>query len=166
MAAETITQRFLVTDGGWRPLVLEKAYIYHGYVDLDARTAITLRIKGDGEATLVLNTSGGAFAKAEFECDIAIEDANDMLKRCHGAVVEKIRHLVIDDGQRWAIDVYTKIRREKPPRPLVIAEAELARDAASRPSMPDWIDPTAAASDAYSELNLALRGLPSSEKPP
>jgi CYTH domain-containing protein len=164
--AGSVAHRFLVKGSGWQPLVLEKAYFYHGYVDRDVRTAITLRIKGDGEAKLVLNTSGGAIEAAEFECDISIADATELLKRCKGAVVEKIRHWVIDDGQRWTVDVYVKIQKKKPSRPLVIAEMGSAQDGTSPKPKPDWIAPAAAASDAYSDLALALNGLPLSEKPP
>ncbi|MGZ8395389.1 MAG: CYTH domain-containing protein [Rhodoplanes sp.] len=86
----------------------------------NGRVAIRISIDGEDRATLTIKTAQPAVLRHEYEYDIPIEDAEELLGLRDGAVIEKTRHEVPIGEVVWEIDVFAGENAG-----LVIAEVEL-----------------------------------------
>lgn len=128
MASE-IERKFLVRGDTWMPGpegVLQR----QGYLSVEDPT-VRVRIEG-GRATLTVKGAQVGLSRPEFEYEIPIEDAEELLKLCPFAV-EKTRYIREFGGRRWEVDVFHDANEG-----LVIAEIELAREDEAF-ALPLWI---------------------------
>lgn len=152
--AKEIERKFLVSGDRWRRLAdggtgLRQAYI----LAMDDRS-VRVRISGGKRAQLTTKISKSAVVREEFEYDIPLDDAEDMMRQAIGGVIEKTRYHVPHGGFTWEIDVY-----QGDLRGLIIAEVEMESET-DRPPIPDWIGREVTGNYRYSNHYLALEGLP------
>lgn len=119
MAIE-IERKFRVVDSAWMSSVSRRRRIRQAYLTKNGRVAIRIRIDGEDRATLTIKTAQPAVLRHEYEYDIPIEDAEELLGLRDGAVIEKTRHEVPIGEVVWEIDVFAGENAG-----LVIAEVEL-----------------------------------------
>lgn len=124
MAKET-ERKFLLNDDSWRTLVHSSAFFCQAYIPtLPGRKHITARVRLAGEkAFLTLKNSpaeSSSFSRSEFEYPIPAEDAKILLEEFCGKKVEKTRHIVFHEGNKWEIDEFSGDNQG-----LIIAEIEL-----------------------------------------
>ena len=119
MATE-IERKFLVTGEGWRRLATKSTQIRQGYLSSNAKATVRVRSKDDREALITLKGAVRGMTRAEYEYEIPIEDARELLVMAEPHVIEKVRHLVPFGGLVWEVDEFA-VRHEG----LVIAEVEL-----------------------------------------
>ena len=105
MAVE-IERKFHVIDLMWMASVSHKRRIRQAYLTKNGRVAIRIRIDGEDRATLKIKTAQPAVLRHEYEYDIPIEDAEELLGLRDGAVIEKTRHEVPIGEVVWEIDVF------------------------------------------------------------
>lgn len=87
--------------------------------------------------------------RAEFEYDIPLADARELMKNhCGGRIVEKTRYLVPYGGFTWEIDVYGGELAG-----VAIAEIELP-DMRTEFARPDWLGTEVTGDENYRKLNL------------
>ena len=122
MAVE-IERKFLVADAGWQKLATKKTRIRQAYLAGDGKASIRVRIKDDGSATLTIKSRGAELRRLELEYPIPAADAEAMIGLRHGAVVEKVRHIVPCAGTTWEVDVFAGENAG-----LIIAEVELPHE--------------------------------------
>jgi adenylate cyclase len=128
-----IERKFLVAGDGWQKHVVQSGAIVQGY--LTDGGAVTLRIRIIEQSTALLTIKGArqGLSRPEFEYDIPLTDARDMLALAGGAVIRKRRFLLDLSGGEWIVDVF-----EGEHHGLVLAEVELpAPDAVV--TLPDWL---------------------------
>jgi CYTH domain-containing protein len=78
----------------------------------------------DHKATIAVKGKQKGFARPEFEYEIPMSDAEEMLRTmCDNRRLEKDRHYVPHAGFVWEIDVYDGILKG-----VVIAEIELDKE--------------------------------------
>lgn len=148
MALE-IERKFLVSD----PTVLDtavcKTHIRQGYLSLLPEATVRVRIKGEKAFLTVKGLNTGAI-RHEWEYEIPVTDAEEMLQLSQGTIVDKVRHIVTDDnGLTWEIDVFAS------PRPgLILAEVELA-SADANITLPDWIGEEVTSDPQYFNSSIA-----------
>ncbi|MCP9808562.1 CYTH domain-containing protein [Cyanobium sp. HWJ4-Hawea] len=130
MALE-IERRFLVRGEEWRELIAWQAHLQQGYLvsgpeglTLRVRTATstaTAKAEAGQQAWLTLKTaaSDGGLVRQEFEYDIPLADAQDLLAIAPSQL-SKRRHGLSLAGGDWVLDVF-----EGSNAPLVVAEVEL-----------------------------------------
>ncbi|WP_242126608.1 CYTH domain-containing protein [Sphingobium sp. Sx8-8] len=153
MAVE-IERKFLVVDDGWRRTadggrVLRQAYVTH-----DPRASVRVRLSDD-RAWLTLKSGRAGIVRDEFEYEISLADAEDMLDRlCTGPVIEKTRYRVPHGGRIWEVDVFAGRANG-----LVLAEIELrAPDEAF--DLPDWVGREVTADPRFRNSAIALVSMP------
>ena len=130
MAME-IERKFLVDKNKWKPTV-EGEKIAQGYLQYDVNKVVRVRIKGDkGYLTVKGKTDG--ISRLEFEYEIPVNDAEEMLVLCGGGVVEKIRYEIPFKGYVWEVDEFFGENEG-----LLMAEVEM-KNADEKPQIPDWI---------------------------
>ena len=130
-----IERKFLVKNDLWRTEVESSATLKQGYLARGRSSVVRVRI-ADQRATLTIKGDRHGISCAEFEYEIPLADAEEMLVRlCHEHVIDKVRHQVRHGGHVWDLDVFHGANA-----PLVIAEIELTSE--HEPFvMPPWAGP-------------------------
>ena len=126
-----IERKFLVTGEAW------KAYpgvtIRQGYLTTDPERTVRVRTKGEKGFLTVKGKTVGA-VRAEYEYEIPVEDANQMLDTlCHRPLIEKTRYHAPFGEHLWEVDLFFGENEG-----LVVAEVELS-DEEEEPEMPIWV---------------------------
>ena len=118
--AQEIERKFLVT-GDYRSSATSSSRIAQGYICCDGRT-VRVRIRGDrGYLTIKGPSPDGGLSRYEWETEIALDDARDLMKLCRGGVIDKTRYLVPFGGHTFEVDEFYGDNEG-----LVVAEVELS----------------------------------------
>ena len=113
-----------------------------------------VRVKDDVEAFLTIKSAGAGSSRLEFEYPIPVHEAKALFGLRIGHIVEKRRHIVVVEGQRWEVDVFHGALEG-----LVLAELELD-NADQHIHKPDWLGDDVTDDRRYYNASLALNGLP------
>lgn len=125
----------------------EGTRIAQGYFDIDNPTT-RVRIKGDeGYITIKGPTEG--LSRAEYEYQIPLKDAEEMLREFCVDTLYKTRHLKKIGGHTWEIDVFGGDNNL-----LTIAEIELGSEDEAF-EKPEWLKEEVSLDSRYFNSNLA-----------
>jgi CYTH domain-containing protein len=97
MAIE-IERKFLVVGEEWRSA--PAVYFCQGYLNRAKERTVRVRVAGDLGYLTIKGVSEGA-SRAEFEYEIPLADAKQLLALCDGPVIEKYRRKVEVAGKTW-----------------------------------------------------------------
>jgi len=131
---QEIERKYLLKNDLWRPLAERSVRMKQRYLPLceDAGSG-RVRIAGD-HAFLTLKTRVKGFSRGEFEYEIPIADAEQIMDSiCTGPTVEKMRYIVPFAGHVWEIDEFAGANAG-----LILAEIEL-RSETETFELPPWI---------------------------
>ena len=129
--AQEIEKKFLVA-GEFKESAKKATRITQGYLSSVPERTVRVRVKGEkGYITVkgIGNDSGAS--RFEWEKEIPVEDAQELLKICEPGVIDKTRYLVDCDGHTFEVDEFYGDNEG-----LVVAEVELSdeNEAFTRPS--------------------------------
>jgi len=130
---QEIERKFLV-KGEFMPFVSKSTRIVQGYLSSVPERTVRVRIKGDkGFLTIkgIGNDSGAS--RFEFEKEITVDEANDLLKICEPGVIDKVRHLVKVEPYTFEVDEFHGENEG-----LTVAEIELPDENAAF-DRPEWL---------------------------
>src|SRR5574344_172107 len=132
MAIE-IERKFLV-KGDFTKGVCESERIVQGYICSTPGRTVRVRIRGKaGFLTIKGPSDEKGLSRYEFEQQISLSDANQLMKLCESGVIDKVRNLVHCGKRVWEIDVFHGANEG-----LIIAEIELGSE--NEPfEKPDWL---------------------------
>ena len=132
--AQEIERKFLV-QGDFKPLVIKETRITQGYLSSVPERTVRVRIKGDkGFMTIkgIGNESGAS--RYEWEREISIEDAKELLAICESGVIDKTRFIVKADGDLvFEVDEFYGENEG-----LTVAEIELPTEGTAF-TKPSWL---------------------------
>jgi adenylate cyclase len=132
MALE-IERKFLLSGSAWRGEVQQRRLLRQAYLANTGRCSIRVRV-AEQQAWLSVKAMTPGVARAEYEVQIPVTDATEMLERLReGAIVEKWRHIVPHAGHDWEIDEFLGDNAG-----LVIAEIELESEDEGF-ARPEWL---------------------------
>lgn len=144
-----IERKFLLRDETWRREADAGVDYRQGYLHSNANIAIRVRAAGDG-AWLTIKGGTTGITRQEFEYEIPVSDANDMLQHlCRKPVIEKRRHRIARGGHVWEIDVFGGANAG-----LVLAEVELG-DADEAFERPAWLGEEVSGDERYYNAYLS-----------
>jgi len=147
MATE-IERKFLVTTDAYKQLA-EPTYYRQGYLCSDAKRVVRVRIAGE-KAYLTIKGENKGLSRAEFEYEIPIEEAAEMLsKMALPSVIEKYRYVINYAGNDWEVDEFLGDNAG-----LVVAEIELDTEDAGF-EKPSWIGKEVSDDNRYYNSNLS-----------
>jgi CYTH domain-containing protein len=148
-----IERKFLVADQSWRSQVDHSERIVDGLLATSKGPKVRVRLYAD-RATLAIKTRKKGRVRSEFEYEIPLDDARQILeKECGRTILAKTRHIVLYAGKPWEVDEY-----EAPLAGIVLAEVELST-ADEELSFPPWLGREVTGDPAFSKgLLLAKRG--------
>jgi len=143
-----IERKFLVKGDDWK--TDNGMRIVQGYLNHDRERTVRVRIAGAKAFLTIKGISTGA-TRAEFEYEIPIHEAEQLLWLCEGPLIEKTRHAVACAGMTWEVDEFHGANEG-----LVVAEIEL-ETAEQTFTRPDWLGPEVTADARYFNSSLAVR---------
>ncbi len=122
--AQEIERKFLV-KGDFKPFVTKQTRITQGYISSVPERTVRVRIKGDqGYLTIkgIGNESGAS--RFEWEMEIPVEEAKELLRLCEPGVIDKTRYIVpANDGLFFEVDEFYGDNEG-----LTVAEIELPNE--------------------------------------
>ena len=150
MALE-IERKFLVASEGFRPDVKNSTEIAQGYLSAHPAATVRVRVRGEHGYLTVKSLNVGS-VRSEWEYEVPVADARQMLRLCGNTVLRKVRHLVDFSGHTWEVDEFIE-----PHAGLILAEVELsASDEAV--DLPQWIGEEVTGDEHYYNSVLASTG--------
>lgn len=158
---QEIERKFLVKDDGWKVMVESSSVIRQGYMSSNAKATVRVRTWDDRRAAITLKGPTQGASRAEYEYDIPIADAFELLEMAKPHIIEKRRHLVPFGGLTWEIDVF-----EGRHDGLIIAEVELESERQAV-MLPDWVGDEVTDDDRYFNASLSRsNGIPTPRTQP
>ncbi len=145
-----IERKFLVRNGSWRPHADRGTHIKQGYIVTEERCAVRIRMKDDGRNILTVKFPQQGIGRYEFEQEIELREAEDLMKLSGEAVVEKRRYEVPQGENVWEIDVFSGANEG-----LVVAEIELDNENQGF-ERPEWLGDEVTDDPRYKNALLAL----------
>ncbi len=129
-----IERKFLV-KGDFKPFVTIQYKIAQGYISKDRERTVRIRIRDDkGFITIKGKTSESGMSRYEWEKEIPLAEAKDLLKLCLPTVIEKTRYIVpANDGLYFEVDEFYGANQG-----LIMAEIELDSEEQAF-EKPEWL---------------------------
>lgn len=144
-----IERKFLVTSNDWENDVDSSAHLVQGYLGHGAERSVRVRIAASGKAYLNIKSSTNGITRSEYEYEIPLGDATEILENIAlKPVIDKVRHYIRTGQHTWEIDVF-----ERENKGLVVAEIELASEdeAFDRPS---WLGKEVSEDPRFYNINI------------
>ena len=122
--------------------------IKQGYIETKDKTVVRIRIYGK-EAYLTLKGANKGISRSEYEYEISIEDAQDIIDElCTGPVIDKTRYTIDFSEKTWEIDIFHGENEG-----LIVAEVELDSEQETI-DLPDWVSTEVTGQEKYYNSNL------------
>lgn len=147
-----IERKFLVKEN---PPHISGVEIVQGYLSKDAERTVRVRIEGGGgvaeqaRAVLTIKGRGLGITRPEYEYDIPVTEARELLELCVGHLIEKTRYCYRIGEHVWEVDVF-----EGENLGLIVAEIELG-DESEVFEKPGWIGVEVSLDARYANSNLS-----------
>lgn len=128
-----IEYKFLVDHEVWNESEKpEPEEIIQAYIARTDKTTVRVRSKGS-KAYITLKSKTIGRTRSEFEYEIPMVDAHEMMALFTERSLRKLRYTIAYKGRNWEVDVF-KDKLEG----LIIAELEVASEEESF-DLPDWV---------------------------
>lgn len=115
-----IERKFLV-KGDFKSEAFTHWRIVQGYLSSVPKRVVRIRIKGDMAYLTIKSTiSGNGLTRYEWEKEISVQDAEEMLQFCEQEIIEKTRYLVKVGAHIFEVDEFYGSNQG-----LLVAEVEL-----------------------------------------
>ena len=150
MALE-IERKFLVT-GDFRNEASESVHIVQGYISARPDHTVRIRIKGDrGYITIKGRTDSSGLARYEWEKEIPLSEAGELLLLCEPGVIDKTRHLIKTGKHLFEVDEFHGDNEG-----LIVAEIELCSE--DEPFIkPSWLGKEVTSESKYYNSSLSRK---------
>ena len=129
-----IERKFLVKSSAFMKEAVKHNRIVQGYLSSNPERTVRVRIKGEnGYLTIKGQSSTSGMSRMEWEKEIPIEEAEQLLTLCEKEIIDKTRYEVIVGVHVFEVDVFAGENKG-----LVMAEIELSSEEEAFES-PDWL---------------------------
>ena len=145
-----IERKFLVCSDAFKSQATTSYEIMQGYLCKEPGKTIRVRIR-DARAFLTIKSSRlrEGLAKFEWEREIELADARELMQICLPGAISKTRYIIpINDKRKWEVDVFHG-RLDG----LVLAELEL-EDEHEAFERPDWLGEEVTGQPQYYNANM------------
>ena len=149
-----IERKYLVTSDCYKELAVARYHIRQGYISREKTGTVRVRITDDkAYLTIKGKPAAGHFARYEWEKEIDVQEAEELMKLCQGTVIDKTRWIVpaetVDNLQLiWEVDEFHGKHEG-----LVVAEIELDNEEQSF-EIPDFIGNEVTHDPRYYNANM------------
>ena len=156
-----IERKYLVTSDCYKELAVARYHIRQGYISREKTGTVRVRITDDkAYLTIKGKPAAGHFARYEWEKEIDVQEAEELMNLCQGTIIDKTRWIVpaetIDNLQLtvdnlqliWEVDEFHGKHEG-----LVVAEIELDNEEQSF-EKPDFIGDEVTHDPRYYNANM------------
>jgi adenylate cyclase len=120
-----IERKFLVTSNAFKSNALRENHIAQGYLSSTPERTVRVRIKGEkGFITIKGKTNEAGMSRFEWEKEIPVAEAKELLLLCEKGVIEKIRYEIQVGLHLFEVDEFYGENEG-----LIMAEVELQSEA-------------------------------------
>lgn len=148
MAIE-IERKFLVKNDSWKSQSFDNKQIAQGYLNSSPERTVRVRVMGS-KGFLTIKSKSQGNSRSEYEYEIPVNEAKEMLLLCEKPILSKTRYLVNHSNHLWEIDEF-----EQENKGLIVAEVELAHET-EEVIIPDWIGKEVTEETKYYNSQLVL----------
>ncbi len=118
---QEIERKFLVRDFSYRDLAFSSSHISQGYISSARGRTVRIRIRGGkGFLTIKGASNASGTSRYEWEREIPLEEAEELMKLCEPGRIDKTRYLVKCGDHIFEVDEFYGENEG-----LVVAEIEL-----------------------------------------
>lgn len=119
-----IERKFLVLNNDFIALAVAKNRIVQGYLNSNPERTVRVRIKENkGFLTIKGKGNDSGTTRLEWETEIPLAQAENLLSICENGVIDKIRYEIPSGKHTYEVDVFAEQNKG-----LVIAEIELSAE--------------------------------------
>lgn len=147
--AKEIERKYLVKHEGYRNAATEKLLYRQGYLKNAGNSIVRVRIAGP-KAYLTIKSANKGIVRNEYEYEIPLNDAQEMLALSEGSIISKYRYTVPFAGLCWIVDEFEGMNAG-----LVIAEIELNNEHQDF-ELPDWLGEDVSMDARYMNSSLSI----------
>ena len=118
-----IERKYLVQGESYKQMAVAHHHICQGYISREKTGTVRVRITDDkAYLTIKGKPAVGHFARYEWEKEIDVKEAEELMKLCQGTIIDKTRWIVpaTEEGLKWEVDEFHGKHEG-----LVLAEIEL-----------------------------------------
>lgn len=145
-----IERKFLVLSDNFIAFAFAKNKIAQGYISTNPERTVRVRIKGDkGFLTIKGAGNESGLSRFEWEKEIDLQEAEQLLKLCEKGVIDKIRHEIKVGKHVYEVDVF-----EGENEGLIIAEIELESENEAF-EKPNWLGEEVTGDEKYYNAYLS-----------
>ena len=145
--AQEIERKFLTKSDAWRSNARGRFY-RQGYLSTVKERTVRIRTIRNEAYITVKGIAKGA-ARAEYEYEIPLKDANEMLDTlCEQPIIEKMRYEIEHNEFIWLVDEFEGVNKG-----LILVEVEL-NDENQKIVLPDWVGAEVTGDPNYFNSNL------------
>ena len=147
--AQEIERKFLVC-GNFKVHSYNKLLVKQGYLSSNAERTVRIRIKGNkGYITIKGKTNGLGISRYEWEKEISMNEAEELLLLCEPGIIDKTRYLVKSGEHTFEVDEFYGENLG-----LIVAEIEL-NDENESFIRPEWLGKEVTGDKKYYNALLA-----------
>ena len=144
-----IERKFLVKSRAYRELSDSKTAMVQGFLNTDPDRTVRIRVHGEiGYITIKGRSNETGTTRFEWEDQLNVADARELLKICEPGLIEKTRYEVNLGDHTFEIDEFHGDNEG-----LIIAEIELQDENETFPR-PDWLGKEVTGDTRYYNSNL------------
>jgi len=148
-----IERKFLLVSDAYKKVAFKKTRITQGFLSTDPQRTVRVRIKGNqGFLTIKGESNSTGTSRFEWEKEIDLKEAKELLSICFKGVIDKIRYEVKSNLHTYEIDEFFGENKG-----LVVAEIELNSEQESF-EKPEWLGDEVTGQNKY--YNSQLSKLP------
>ena len=145
-----IERKFLVTSTEFLSESIRSNRIVQGYLNSNPERTVRIRIKGtQGFITIKGKGNESGTTRFEWEKEIEVTEAEQLLLLCEDGVIDKIRYEIPFGKHLYEVDVF-----EGDNKGLIIAEIELENENESF-EKPNWLGAEVTGDDRYYNASLS-----------
>ena len=119
--SQEIERKFLVKDSSYKDMAFSSSRIIQGYICSDRGRTVRVRIRNEkGFLTIKGASTDNGLSRYEWEREIPVEEARELMKLCQPGMIDKTRYLVKSGKHTFEVDEFYGENEG-----LVVAEVEL-----------------------------------------
>lgn len=146
-----IERKYLVTSDSYKQMAVARYHICQGYISREKTGTVRIRITDDkAYLTIKGKPAAGHFARYEWEKEIDVQEAKELMHLCQGTIIDKTRWIVpaAEDGLKWEIDEFHGKHEG-----LTLAEIELTSEE-QEVEKPDFVGEDVTSDPRYYNANM------------
>jgi len=147
--SQEIERKFLV-KGDFKSFVKQSYRITQGYLSSVPERTVRVRVKGErGFITIKGESNSTGVSRYEFEKEISLNEAKELLRICEDGVIDKTRYIIPSGNHNYEVDVFYGDNKG-----LVIAEIELNSED-EKYNKPEWLGDEVTGQEKYYNAMLS-----------